>query len=114
MNCSKKQRPLDVLDLIEANTPRDPKENYRYGDLFTLKDHSVVKDAIRKVLSEDQQVIVIYSFWKDLSIPQIANELGKSQNETQILYSSALMKIRTFCMRDKNFSRSGSLLKSVA
>ena len=114
MNQLKKVRPLDVLEMIEMNTPRDPKENYRYGDLFSLKDHSVVKDAIRNVLSEDQQQAIIYSFWKDYSIPQIANLMGKNQLEAQQLYSSALMKIRTFCMRDKNFSRSGPRLRAAA
>ncbi len=106
---------LDVVAFIKTGTPSDPKEHYRHGDLFTMKDHSIVKEAIRKILADDEQLVIQYSFWKDYSTSQIASLTKKSEREVELLHHSALSKIRTFCLTDKSFSRSNArLLSKVA
>lgn len=96
-------RPFDVLDEIEQNTAPDPRERFRYGDLFSLKDHAVVKRAVQ-ALSEDEQGVIVYSFWNDYSMQKIARLMKLSELDVRKLHTSALQKIREYCLGDSGFS----------
>ena len=115
MKKNNEKRPFDAVDYIERNTPRDPKENYRYGDMYSMKDHSIVKNAVRDVLADDEQGIILYSFWNGYSLEKIARLMTLPELEVRQLYSSALRKIRQYCLNDRNFSlRAGAVMDQAA
>lgn len=96
--------PFDALDAIERNCPPDPREQFRYGDLYSLKDHSIVKCAVQAALSDDEQGIIIYSFWNGYSFQKIARLMALSELTVRRLYESALHKIRDYCLGAPGFS----------
>jgi DNA-directed RNA polymerase specialized sigma24 family protein len=104
MKPTQEKRPVDALDLIENNMPADPRENYRYGDLYSQRDHSIVKQAVREVLTDDEQGVIIYSFWNNYPIMKIARLMSFNELEVRRLYSSALQKIRQYCLNDGSFN----------
>lgn len=108
------KRPFDTVDYIERKTPRDPKENYRYGDMYSMKDHSIVKQAVRNALSEDEQGIIVYSFWNNYSVGKIARLMTLTEAEVRRLYSSALHKIREYCLNEGIFGPRAGVTRALA
>jgi RNA polymerase sigma factor (sigma-70 family) len=107
-------RPFDALDAIERQCPSDPREQYRYGDLYSLKDHSIVKRAVQTALSDDEQGIIIYSFWNGYSLQKIARLMTLSEMTVRRLYTSALRKIRDYCLGSQGFSLSTKISTAIA
>lgn len=98
-----KGRPHDVLEFIEKNTPPDPKEQYRYGDMYSLRDHAIIRKAVQAMEDDDECYVIIAAFWNDLSFERISDQMGVSKSEVLRLYDRALHRIREFCLSDRSF-----------
>jgi DNA-directed RNA polymerase specialized sigma24 family protein len=99
-----KGRTLDVLDYIEKNAPPDHKEKYRYGDMYTFRDHAIVRKAIQLMEDDDECWVIISAFWNDLSFRKISETMEIPETEVLRIYDRALRRIRDFCLSEKSFS----------
>lgn len=106
MKWNREERPYDVLDCIERNTPPDHKEKYHFGDMYSLKDHAIVRKAVRSMNDDDECCVIVAAFWNDLSFQKIAEMLSIPEVEVLRIYDRALRQIRDFCLTERNFSLS--------
>ena len=90
----------DCLSEIAAIT-----EQFRYGDLFTLKDHILVKRAMASVLTDNEQEAIILRFWIEQTLFEIGEALAITYVEADRLVNRAMLKIREYCLRHPEFSR---------
>lgn len=106
MKRNREERPYDVLNCIERHTPPDHKEKYRFGDMYSLKDHAIVRKAVQAITDEDECCVIVAAFWNDLSFQKIAEMLSIPEVEVLRIYDRALRRIREFCLAERNFSLS--------
>jgi DNA-directed RNA polymerase specialized sigma24 family protein len=70
---------------------------------FTAKDIEVVRNGLN-FLSFLERQIIIYRFWENQTIEEIATALELSWSEIDELINEAIEKLRTFCLEQPNFS----------
>lgn len=105
MKTQKKKRPFDTLDHIERSAPPNPAEMFRHGDLFSLRDHSLVRRAIQSTLTDDEEEIITLYFWNDLQYEEISKAMDMTNSKVGSICETAMRKIRKFCMEQPEFSR---------
>jgi len=74
------------------------------GNLFTGKDHSIVREAVGK-LDKTEHTIVLMRFWEQNTISEIAEILDLSWTEVESRLTQALEKLKAFCLSKADFSR---------
>ena len=114
MKNSNEKRPYDSFDFIDRNTRKDRREGYRYGDLYSMKDHGIVRAAVQEVLNEDEQEVIINSFWNGFSIAKIASRMAFNELMVRQLHSSALRKIRAYCLGQSGFNSRLEMIQDQA
>ena len=87
-----RQRPTAPLD--EVPEPADESRfNSPAASLDTQSDSAAVRSALLK-LSEDQREVLVLRFFWELSGPQIAAQLGKTEQAVWALQYRALKRMR--------------------
>lgn len=86
-------------------------EMFRFGDLFTLKDHVLVRRAISVVLTDCEHEAIILRFWLNQTLEEIGRTLSLSEVRVDQILNLAMKKIREFCLNQPDFSRSPTRLK---
>lgn len=104
MKWNREERPYDVLECIEKKSPPDHKEKYRFGDMYSLRDHAIVRKAVQTMTDDDECSVIVAVFWNDLSFQRIAEMLGVPEVEVLQIYNRGLRRIRAFCLKEPNFS----------
>ena|SRR5689334_20606711 len=85
---------------LMQNLSRGPQSN-----IFSFKDHAIVREAIAQ-LQDDEQSVIVLRFWEKNTITEIASILDLTWNEVEQHMSQALSKLQKFCLETKGFSRS--------
>ena len=106
MKRNREERAYDVLDCIEKNTPPIHNEKYRFGDMYSLRDHAIVRKAVQAMTDEDECWVIVAAFWNDFSFQNIAETMSLPEVEVLRIYDRALRRIRAFCLTERNFSLS--------
>ena len=70
---------------------------------FTAKDIEVVRNGLN-FLSFLERQIIIYRFWENQTIEEIATVLELSWSEIDEVINEAIEKLRAFCLEHPNFS----------
>lgn len=85
---------------VMADISRGPR-----SDIFTLKDHTIVREAVAKLKGLEHE-IVVRRFWENNTISEIAEILDLSWSEVEKALAIALEKLKVYCVKNQDFSRS--------
>lgn len=87
-------REKGKFQVVTADNPflTDPSENLEKKVLLKSEIEEI-KTALTS-LKEDYQNVIIWRYLDDLSIPEIAKLLGKTEENTRVLLSRALASLR--------------------
>ena len=106
MKTRKKNKMIDTYDYIMQRTRSNPADNFRHADLFTMKDHVIVKQAVQTCLTDNEQAVINFYFWEDYSLDEVAEQMDMAKAEINLILEKSYKKIRVFCMGEPEFSRS--------
>jgi len=68
---------------------------------FTAKDQAILRAGINKLGLIDRQVI-IYRFWENYSIQEIAESFDMTWNEVDQSINASMEKLKQFYLNQKN------------
>jgi DNA-directed RNA polymerase specialized sigma subunit len=90
------------------------KEIYYGANMYSIREHALVKEAVKFVLKNTEQAIVIYYFWHDYTFERISRLIGMEEREVYRIYTSALLRIKNYCMRNPAFYHSYKIKVKIA
>ena len=71
-----------------------------FGHNFTAKDQAILRDGINKLGIIDRQVM-IYRFWENYSIQEIAESFDMTWNEVDQSINASMEKLKKFYLAQK-------------
>lgn len=74
-------------------------------NIFSSKDQGVVRRAVAN-LQGNEHAVVVLRFWESNTISEIAGILDLTWQEVESYLTQALTKLKVFCLKDREFSRS--------
>lgn len=84
---------------FKQDISRGPRSN-----IFTLKDHAVVREAVATLQGIEHSVIIL-RFWEGNTISEISEILDLSWGEVEKNITQALLKLKEYCVKNQDFSR---------
>ena len=81
---------------------RGPQSN-----IFSSNDQAVVRKAVAQLQGHEHSVVVL-RFWEANTISEIAGILDLTWQEVESYLTQALIKLKSICLKDREFSRSGN------
>lgn len=79
-----------------------------FGHNFTANDQAILRAGVNKLSLIDRQ-IVIYRFWENYSIQEIAESFEMTWDEVDQSINSSMEKLKQFYLAHKNKSHSGEV-----
>ncbi len=83
-------------------------------NLFSDRDKQILHDGMFEVLSNQEFKLVILIFWKNQLLHEISEQTSIPVAELQKTMDRAMQKLKQFCLNQQDFSRSPSLITSIA
>ena len=106
MKTSNRKKTVDSYDYIMQRTRNNPADNFRHADLFTMKDHAIVKQAVQTWLTDNEQAVINFYFWEDYTLDEVVEQMEMAKAEINLILERSYKKIRVYCMGEPEFSRS--------
>jgi len=70
---------------------------------FTSRDKEIVRVGLNFLTSSERQIL-IFRFWENMTIAEIAEVLGMKWEEVNKTLEVALESLKTFCLTQMDFS----------